>query len=179
MKRLLLAVILSLAICLPVSAQSDDTPATREDVQRYLDAVHSHQMMQQMADAMVKPIRQMIREQALNEKDNLPPDYEERMNKFMEDMFRNMPFDEMMQAMIPAYQKHLTKGNINDMVAFYSSPTGQKLLRELPAMTADAMQSSMPIIQNYMDKIQSRVEGETAALLKNSKKQPLTPPARH
>ena len=32
------------------------------------------------------------------------------MTKQMDDMLKNMPLDEMMQATIPAYQKHFTKG---------------------------------------------------------------------
>jgi hypothetical protein len=61
-------------------------------------------------------------------------------------MFQNMPMDEMLQAMIPAYQKHLTEGDINYLIAFYSSPTGAKLVRELPEMMAEGMQEMMPIL---------------------------------
>jgi len=86
-------------------------------------------------------------------------------------MFRDMPWDDMMQAMVPSYQKHLSKGNINDLVAFYSSPTGQKLQREMPAMMAEAMQSMMPILRNYVDKVQGRIQEETAQMLKESKKE--------
>jgi len=171
MKRLLIAVSLSLAFCLTAFAQGDDTPASKEDVQRYLEAVHSHDMMQKMVDAMAKPMHQMVHEQFLKDKDKLPADFEERMNKLMDDMFRDMPWDDMMQAMVPSYQKHLSKGNINDLVAFYSSPTGQKLQREMPAMMAEAMQSMMPILRNYVDKVQGRIQEETAQMLKESKKE--------
>ena len=34
----------------------------------------------------------------------------------------------MMQSMVPAYQKHFTKGDIDNLVAFYSSPTGEKVI---------------------------------------------------
>ena len=33
-----------------------------------------------------------------------------------------------MQAMVPAYQKHFTKGDIDNLVAFYSSPTGEEVI---------------------------------------------------
>jgi uncharacterized protein len=171
MKRLLIVIGLCFAFCLTTFAQQgNDAPATKEDVQRYLDVMHSNEMMRQMLDAMAKPMHQMVHEQYAKDKDKLPPDFEERMNKVMDSMFHDMPFDEMMQAMIPAYQKHLTKGNINDLVVFYSSPTGQKLLRELPSMTADAMQSMMPIMRDYMEKVQDRVQQETAQLLEESTK---------
>jgi hypothetical protein len=171
MKRLLLALSFSFVFCLTSFAQpNDNAPATREDVQRYLEVMHSHDMMQQMVDTMAKQMHQLLHQQFLKNQDKLPPDFEERMSKQMEDMFRDMPWDEMMQAMIQAYQKHLTRGDINQLIAFYSTPTGQKVLRELPSMMADAMQTMMPIMQNYMEKVQQRLEVETARLMKEPAK---------
>jgi hypothetical protein len=171
MKRLLIAVSLCLVFCLTGFAQqNDDSPATKEDIQRYMEVVDSHESMQQMADTMSKQMREMLHQEFLKDKDKLPPDFEDRMNKLMDDLFRDMPWDEMTQAMIPAFQKHLTRGDVNRLIAFYSSPTGQKLLREMPAMMAEAMQSMMPIMQNYMEKVQQRIEVETAQLLKEPRK---------
>ena len=105
MKRLLIAVSLCLVFCSTGFAQqNDDSPATKEDIQRYMEVMHSHELMQQMADSMSKQMREMLHQQFLKDKDKLPPDFEDRMNKLMGDMFRDMPWDEMMQAMIPAYQ---------------------------------------------------------------------------
>lgn len=88
----------------------------------------------------------------MKHKDNLPADYESKIASMMDDMFQNMPRDEMTQAMVPAYQKHLTKGDIDNLVAFYSTPTGAKLLREMPSMLAEAMQSMMPIMTKYVER---------------------------
>ena len=74
--------------------------------------------------------------------------------------------------MVPAYQKHLTKGDIDNLVAFYSTPTGSKLLKEMPSMTGEAMQAAMPVMSKYMDTIEKRVQKETDDLVAQSKKQP-------
>ena len=47
----------------------------------------------------------------------------------------------MLDDMIPVYQKHLTKSDVDEMIKFYSTPTGQKFLREMPAMTAEGMEA--------------------------------------
>jgi hypothetical protein len=120
-----------------------------------------------MADAMLQPMHQMIHQQYLKDKDGLPADYEDRETKKVDEMLRQMPWDDMMQAMIPVYQKHFTKKNVNDLIAFYSTPTGQKLLRDMPAIMSESMQSAMPIIQNYVKKVQDEVEQETAQLRKS------------
>ena len=127
-------------------------------------------MMQKMADAMAKPMHQMVHDQFMRDKDKLPPDFDARMNKMMDDMLRDMPWDEMMNAMIPAYQKHLTRGDVNQLIAFYDSPTGQKMLKEMPAMMSDAMQAMMPLMRDYMEKVNNRVQQEVAEMLKNSGK---------
>jgi len=149
---------------------AQEAPASKEDVQRYLDAIHSHDMMKEMIDAMSKPLHQLIHEQYVKDKDKLPADFETRMNQIMDDMWKDMPFDEMMQAMVPSYQKHFTKGDMDGLVAFYSSPTGQKVLREMPTIMSEAMQSMMPIMQKQIEAMQERVQQQTAKMMKDSEK---------
>ncbi len=174
MKRFLLAAIFCLAFTSHALAQdaAASAPASKEDVERYLRTMHSHDMMQNMIVAMAKPMHQMVHDQFLKEKDKLPADFETRMNKMMDDMMKDMPFDEMMQAMVPSYQKHLTKGDVDSLVAFYSSPTGQKVLRELPAIMGEAMEAMMPIMRRQMDTMNQRVQQEVADMIKNSQKKP-------
>jgi len=174
MKRIFLALTACLAFALTGVAQQSpaDAPASKEDVQKYLDVMHSREMMTKMMDAMSKPMHQMMHEQYLKDKDKLPPDFETRMNKVMDDYMKNLPFDEMLQAMIPAYQKHLTKGDINGLVAFYSSPTGQKLIQELPAITAEAMQSMMPLMRRQIDVMNARMQEQVAQIIKESSVKP-------
>ncbi len=172
MKRLLCATLL-LLLTLPCLAQTSDadSPATKEDVQRYLDVVNSHDMMKKLLGGMTQGMHQMLHEQYLKHKNDLPADYESKMTAMMDDMFQNMPWDEMMQAMAPVYQKHLTRGDVNNLVTFYSSPTGEKLLREMPAIMAEAMQKMTPILTDYMDTVQKKLLKETDVMIAESKKQ--------
>jgi uncharacterized protein len=170
-KRFLVAAILCVGFSWTGLAQSAaDAPASKEDVERYFEATHSHDMMLKMMDAMSKPMHQTMHDQCAKDKDNLPADCEARMNKTMDDMMKQLPFDEMMQAMVPAYEKHFTKGDMDALVAFYSAPTGQKVLQELPAVMAEAMQSMMPIMRKSVDKMTERAEQEVAQMRKDSAK---------
>jgi uncharacterized protein len=174
MKRFLLTLAVCLAFVTTGAAQQSaaDTPATKEDVQRYLDIMHSREMINQMMDAMVKPMHQMMHEQYLKDKDKLPADFEARMSKMVDDMMKGFPWDEMLQSMVPVYQKQLTKGDIDAIVAFYAAPTGQKLLREMPAMMAEAMQAMMPLFRKQMDAMTERIQQEVAEMLKDSGPKP-------
>jgi hypothetical protein len=86
----------------------------------------------------------------------------------MDEFMKSFPWDEMLQSMVPVYQKHLTKGEIDAIVAFYSAPTGQKLLKEMPQMMAESMQAMMPLLQKQMEAMQARVQEEVIAMLKES-----------
>lgn len=130
------------------SSATTDAPATKEDVERYLEVMRSREMMTQMVDAMLKPMHQMIHEQYLKDKDNLPPDFETHMTKMMDDTMKGFPWDEILESMVPVYQKHITKRDIDAIIMFYSGSTGQKLLKDMPAMMSDAMQAAMPLMQS-------------------------------
>jgi uncharacterized protein len=166
-----LAVVFFLTLACSAQNSTDDTPATREDVQRYLQIVQSREMAKKMFAVMAQAAHQMEHEQYLKHKDELPADYETKMNARVDEMFGNMPWDEMLQAMVPAYQRHFTKGDIDNLVAFYSSPTGAKLLRETPAMMAEAMQDMMPIVTRYTETVKDQLQKETDDMIAQAKKQ--------
>ena len=181
MKRVLciVATVLFLSWTAIAQASAPDAPASKEDIDRYFQVMHSHEMMQKMAVSMSQGVQNMVHQQYLAHKNELPPDYEPKMNKIMGEMFQDMPWDEMMQAMAPVYQKHLTKGDVDNLIAFYSSPTGAKLLREMPEILSEAMQNATPIILKYMETVEARVQKETATMLAQSKKPAHTAPATH
>jgi uncharacterized protein len=168
-KRLLIAALLCAGFSWTGLAQTAaDAPATKEDVERYFQAVHSHDMMLKMMEAMSAPMHQTTHEQCERDKDKLPADCEERINKLLDGMMKEIPFDEMVEAMVPAYQKHFTKGDMDALIAFYSAPTGQKVLRELPAVTAEGMEAMMPIMRKSVDRMTERAEKEVAQMMKGS-----------
>lgn len=170
MNRILLAGAIVLGMCGYVAAQQNpaDAPATKEDIQKYLQIMHSREMMLKMVDAMSKPMHQMMHEQYLKDKDNLPADFEARMNKKMDERLKSFPWDEMLDAMVPVYQKHFTKGDVEALMAFYSTATGQKLIKEMPEITGEAMQEMMPLMRRSMDQMTHRMQEEIAAMVRES-----------
>jgi hypothetical protein len=173
MKRLalgLLAVLLFASISFAQQSAADE-PASKEDIQRYLDAVHSREMMQNMLSAMTKQMHQMTHDQVLKEK-NLPPDFEARLDKMTDDLFKDFPYEAIRQAMVPVYQKHFTKGEIDALVAFYTTPTGQKILKEMPQVVAESLQASSGIVQKMMADAQSRLRSEIAQARKQNDENP-------
>ena len=175
MRKICLIIAVGFAISVPICAQQNpaDAPATQGEIEKYLEVTHVRQMMADMIDAMAKPMQKMVHEEYLKHKDVLPSDYEERMSKLMDDMLRDMPWEQIIQAMVPAYQKHFTKGDMDALIAFYSTPTGQKILREMPGLMADSMETMMPLIQQHVEKVTTRVRDEASAMLAEAEKAPV------
>jgi uncharacterized protein len=169
MKRFVFAVLVCLLFGSISFAQQSaaDAPASKADIEKYLETMHTRDMMKSTMEAMTKQMHQVTHAR-LQKQPNLPPDFEARMDKMMDDMIKDFPIDELIQAMVPAYQKHLTQGDVEALTAFYSSPTGQKVLKEMPAMTADAMQSAAGVIQKMTAQMQNRLQSELAQLQKEN-----------
>jgi hypothetical protein len=120
-------------------------------------------------------MHEMIHQQYLKYQDKVPPDFEARMNKRTDEMLNSFPWDDFLDSMIPVYQKHLTKGDIEALVTFYGSPTGQKMLRELPTITAESMQTMMPLLQKSMERTQKDLQEDIAAMIKEGQEKDPTP----
>ena len=127
MRRLPMILVLCLLSATACAAQqaAADQPASKEDIERYLEVMHTRDLMKSMMDLTSKQMRQIVHEQ-VQKTPNLPPDFEEQMNKMSDEMLKSFPMEELLQAMVPVYQKHFTKGDIEALVAFYSGPTDRK-----------------------------------------------------
>lgn len=141
-------------------AQTSDAPATREDILKLFDTMKIHEQMRLIMESVLKQQRAMIHE-ALKKRDpNVSDEELKHLDQFMTDVMKDTPINELLDDMIPVYQKHLTKADVTVMNAFYASPTGQKLLREMPEMTAESMQAANPHMQAMMEKVMNRTEQE-------------------
>jgi hypothetical protein len=159
MKHFLLAVI-CLALAAPTLAQTADEPASRNDIILLLRTMHSHDFTQKILAAQSAGMRDLLRDQVMKDKGSVPADFNIHFAKAMDDLIKGMPVDEMTQAMIPSYQKHFTHGDIEAMNTFYSSPVGQKVLQELPAVMQEGMQDMMPILSKYLSDWKDRMQKE-------------------
>jgi uncharacterized protein len=170
MKRFLIAlaclILATSAGSAVATAQAADEPASRDDILLLLRTMRSHDMVHRTMEVQAASIQKLFHDQILKDTGKLPPDFDARFRKAMKDMIDGMPTDEIVQAMIPAYQKHFTHGDIAAMNTFYSSPVGQKVLEELPAVMQDGMQAALPIMAKYLgtaeDKMKRDLEGPPA-----------------
>jgi hypothetical protein len=70
----------------------------------------------------------------------------------------------------PLYDKHFTENELRDLIAFYKTPTGKKVISVMPALVVDSMSKLnevlLPIVQKF---IKETSEAELVEFLKEKK----------
>ena len=159
--RLIAVVLVLFATRAAVSGQPSPVAtarASRQDVLKLFKVMHIHDQMHSVMDSMTKQQSALVHETMKKRYRQMPEERLEQFEAMMEDGMKDFPVDAIIDDLIPVYQKHLTRTDVTAMYVFYSSPTGQKLLREMPAMTEESMQLSYGRMQKQMDAMTDRVQ---------------------
>ena len=175
MKHLSISLVVLLLAASTTFAQQPapgDAPATKEDIQHLFDVMQIHQQMHQVMDAMMKQQSTMIHETLKKRYPQSSADRIARADQLIAETMKDMPMDAMLDDMIPIYQRHFSKTDIDAMSTFYASPTGQKMMREMPALTSESMLVSYARMQKQVDAIQQRAE----QIVKEDQEKPKTAP---
>lgn len=135
-----------------------DAPATREDILKLFNLMHVREQVVPVLQAIAKQQRNIIHDNLKRQTPRISPQDLARLDQFTTDIMNDLPVDGMLDDMVPVYQKHFNKSDVDALSAFYSSPIGQKFMHEMPAMTAESMQAAYPRIQAYMDKVMERAQ---------------------
>jgi uncharacterized protein len=160
LKLLRFACFLALSVCAGAQTTVSIAPdaASREDVKKLFDVMASRQQISQIMQQVFTQMRSLSREQVKKRHPDVSDEDLARMDHQSEDLLKNFPLDEMLSDMIPIYQRHFTKTEIDAMTAFYGSPAGQKFLHEMPTVTTETMRAVYPRIQAQVDAALKRAE---------------------
>lgn len=159
MKRMAaLTLAIGLACAVTSAQETKSAPATKEDVQKLFATMHIREQMHTMMETMSKQSRQMAEETLKKRLPGLTQKDLDRLSQLTDRIWSQMDFDAMIDDMVPVYQRHLSKEDVSAMEAFYETPTGQKLLREQPVMTVEAMQAMQPRMEKLMNTVMDETE---------------------
>ena len=122
------------------AAAPNTSVPSKEDVLKFMEVLRIRVQLVQYFDGVAKQAKLGAEDGFKQKVPNATPAQLADVDQFADGLFKNMPVDEMVDAMVPIYQKHLTKDDLDGILAFYASPVGQKLQREQPAMMQEAMQ---------------------------------------
>jgi hypothetical protein len=163
-----------------VAADAASTaPATREDILRLFKVMRLHEQMQTTMQLIMAQQQKMMRETIKQRVPEITDDQLAKIEATSKEAVKDLPLDGMLDDSIPVYQKHLTKGDVDAMSRFYSTPTGQKLLREQPAIAGESMQAMSPRMQKAMGEMMDRITRMAQDEAEKEKSPPAEKPEQH
>ncbi|WP_319478563.1 DUF2059 domain-containing protein [Marispirochaeta aestuarii] len=119
MKKSIVILLFSLLSFASLFGQSKE-----DDIVRLMEMTGSADMGIQVMQNMIVQFKQILPE--------VPEDYWDQF------MARVNPED-MIDLIVPIYDKHFTHEEITDIISFYETPTGKKLIQEMPAISQESM----------------------------------------
>lgn len=172
MKKLTFVLVVSLAVSVFVAAQTGggSSVADKATVLQFLELMHARAQMIQVMQGVEKQMRLGAEQGFKQQIRDATPEQLAKIDEMFDGIFNALPIDDMIEAIVPIYQKHLTKSDLNELIAFYSSPTGQKILKEMPAITAEAMQAGGEIGRRTFAAKSDELDQKIAQLVKEIKK---------
>ncbi len=170
----------------PTSAPPADTQsstiapedqATRVQIGNLFEVMHLRQQFESTLDTMTALARQQMDAQLkeISEKTGaqLTPEQQEAVRKvtgrFMEKATHAVTADDMIDDMTAIYQRHFTRADIAAAIDFYSSPAGQHLLAEQPAIMREYMPVVMKRVNDRMQSLLDEMKSDMAEALQEAK----------
>ena len=167
MKKLGISIFLLLVfVAASVAQQVAAAPnaPSKADIHRFLDLMQVRARMEQMMEGMKNGMKTGAEAGFKARVPDATPAQLEKVDALANVIFQDFPIDEVIDAMIPIYQKHITKSDLDEIVAFYSSPVGRRLLKEQPAMMAEGMQAGQEIMLRKIPELGKRIDTKVAQL---------------
>jgi hypothetical protein len=153
-----------------------DQLATKEQIEKIFEVMRLRKQMEGMMSMMPEVITQTFRDQVKNINDQLPPGkqltaqdqagLEKVMKKYVDEAESIYPVDEMIADAVPVYLRHISKADADAVIVFYSSPAGQRLLDEQPAI----MKEYMGVVMSHMQTRSKRLTDEMQAEIEQAVK---------
>ena len=153
--------------------------ASTEQLMKLFDVMRIKQQVQAMRQIVPGMVQQQIQSAMKETESGLPAgtklssEQRERMQQIMTkyvgksmDLY---PVDEMMSDMAGIYQKHLSKDDVDGLIAFYSSPTGQHLLDAQPQIAQEFMPMVMGKVAERSRAMMLEMTKEMAAVTPSKK----------
>ena len=159
----LLSAVLCVAMSGAAAAQAASDQPSREQVLKLMTVMGVQQSVEEALHRSQAGIQDAARETFLKN----TPAVDDATKKKMEEILAAEPFfkfDELVDAVVPIYQKNLSPGDVQAGIEFYSSPAGKRLLEKVPEILREANESAGKVAQQKMEKYAEQLDRKLQVL---------------
>lgn len=157
-------VILVLMICIPSLMGYSQTK--QESIKELFHVMQQDSIMDKMFNSMIPSMINQMKSQH-PENDSLANARSNELMKTMMQTTRLIMKKMMDEDMVALYDKYFSQKEINDYIAFYKTPSGQKFIKVTPDISKDLMGIMM---QKYVPEIQNAVKTKVEEMKTQDKK---------
>lgn len=156
-RRLLAVFCLCLAWTQPAAAQDAASTDKRADIERLLELTQAQIIAQQMSEAMVTQLTNVVRSSNPDIPQNVLDALPGAVNSVIEE---NMP--SLMDEMVGIYDRHFTHADIEGFIEFYETDLGRKFIDAQPQINRESMAVGQQWGQSLGPAVQQRVQERLA-----------------
>lgn len=125
----------------PTAKTSSSDASKVADIRRLLELTGTKDMVNQMKGAMMTQFRQNA--------PGMPPG-------MFDEMMAELKAEDLEESMIPVYANHFTGEDIKHLIAFYESPFGHKVMREMPQIITESNEVGVQWGQGVVTRVAGR-----------------------
>lgn len=140
-----------LILILGISLNCFSAPASRETVEELFKVTQAQKMMDSVYGQMDGIFKQTV--EGMNVTEEKKPILDSFFAKYNTLIKEEMSWEKLKVPMAEAYSNVYTEEEVKDIIKFYKSPAGQKMLAKMPEL----MQASMGIVQNLMKNMMPKI----------------------
>jgi uncharacterized protein len=143
-------VVLVLMFCLPAVVATGFSQTKQESIKEMFKLMKQDSLMEKTFNSIVPAIMSQMSIQNTG-KDSLTAARNSETMKAVMKITKDVCKKMIDEDMVALYDKYFSQSDINDMLAFYRSPVGKKMIDVTPAITKDLV---MIMLQKYTPEIQ-------------------------
>ena len=92
-------------------------------------------------------------------------------SQYWDNSLKHVDYNELVQKLVPVYSKHFTEQEIVDLLNFYNTSTGKKMIEKMPAI----LEESMEIGRKWGIELAQKIEEEISVSTKSEYSSPPPP----
>ena len=165
-----LSLIAMLPALVQAAPQQKTDPAKEAAIRRLIEITGGKKMMDQVVAQMLAQLRPELLKTA-------PPGArgQQIVETYLQKFQARASRGELVEQMIPIYDKYFSQADIEGLIQFYQSPLGQRFLQVMPQIVGESTMIGMRWGQKIVQEVQQEMEAEFPELKQGQRPAPPQP----
>ena len=134
-----------LASATGASTSTSDAEAKRNDIRKLIEITGVKESMADMLPQIIAPMKSS---------------YPQMPDRVWQELAEEFKVDDLVDRLIPVYEKYYTRDDIRGIIAFYQSPLGRKLIAVQSQMAPDILEVSQEYARDLAQRLSARLKKE-------------------